>query len=122
MRSAVAETGATFTSMGSFSIEAARRAMACGIVAEKNRFCRLAGSACTIFWMSRMKPRSSMRSASSSTKVLTSASVMARWFMRSSRRPGVATTMSTPCPMARICRPIGTPPKTSVEVSRRKRP
>ena len=119
MRSAVDDTGATATSTGLLSRVDASLAMAGGMVAEKNRLWRFFGSRLTIFWMSRMKPRSSMRSASSSTKTPTSSRVRARWFRRSMRRPGVATTMSTPGAQARICRPTGTPPKTSVVENRR---
>jgi len=50
----------------------------------------------TIFRMSLMKPMSSMRSASSSTRNSTCPS-SAVACTRSSRRPGVATMTSTPC-------------------------
>ena len=68
MRSAVVATGATATWAGSRSICAARSAMARGMVAENISVCRSAGSLATILRMSLMKPMSSMRSASSSTK------------------------------------------------------
>ena len=119
MRSAVADTGATATSTGFVSSAAASLAIAGGMVAEKKRLWRFLGSMPTMRWMSRMKPRSSIRSASSSTNTPTSSSVSARWLMRSSRRPGVATTMSTPRAQARIWRPIGTPPNTSAVENRR---
>ena len=45
--------------------------MSGGRVAEKNSDCRLAGRAAMIRRMSWMKPMSSMRSASSSTKIST---------------------------------------------------
>ena len=92
----------------------ARSAISRGIVAEKNSVWRLRGSLVTILRMSWMKPMSSMRSASSSTNTSTRSSVTARCCMRSSRRPGVATSTSTPWASVRIWRPIGTPPMASV--------
>ena len=61
--------------------------------------------------MSRMKPMSSMRSASSRMKICTSASDTARCSHRSSRRPGVATRMSQPWRALSICGFSDTPPK-----------
>ena len=45
--------------------------MSCGMVAENSSVCRSVGSFATILRMSWMKPMSSMRSASSSTKIST---------------------------------------------------
>ena len=45
---------------------------------------------------SGQKPMSSMRSASSSTRISTWERSQSRWLHRSSRRPGVATRTSTP--------------------------
>src|SRR6202022_3961651 len=68
MRSTVEATGVTATRAGPRSIASASSAMSFGIVAEKNSVCRLTGNFETIFRMSLMKPMSSMRSASSSTR------------------------------------------------------
>ena len=65
-------------------------------VAEKSSVWREEGVAATIFFMVGQKPMSSMRSASSSTRISTSRSFTSPRSMRSWRRPGVATRMSTP--------------------------
>ena len=70
--------------------------MAGGMVAENSSVWRSLRQAATIFRTSRMKPMSSMRSASSSTRIETLSSLIWRWVQRSSRRPGVAIRMSTP--------------------------
>ena len=57
-----------------------------------------------------MKPMSSMRSASSSTTVLTAFSTTVRRFIWSLRRPGVATTIWGLRFRALICLPMGWPP------------
>src|SRR5664279_4555791 len=77
------------------------------MVAEKNSVCRSLRSMATIRLMSWIKPMSSMRSASSSTSTSTWSRRSARWFTRSIRRPGVATSTSTPCASERICLLIG---------------
>ena len=59
-----------------------------GMVAEKNSVCRLTGMAATMRRTSWMKPMSSMRSASSSTRCVTPSRRTWPWFIRSSRRPG----------------------------------
>ena len=59
---------------------------------------------------------SSMRSASSSTSTSTSSSMQAPWLMRSSRRPGVATSTSHPRASALFCGPYETPPTTVTAV------
>ena len=69
--------------------------------------------------MSGMKPMSSMRSASSSTKISTCRESTFFCCMWSSRRPGVATRMSTPRRRASICGLMLTPPKTTGERQRR---
>ncbi len=55
-----------------------------------------------------------MWSASSSTVISTASSVTKPCFMRSSRRPGQATTMSTPARSASTWRFWLTPPKIVV--------
>ena len=54
-----------------------------------------------------------MRSASSSTKVLTLSSLIALLEIKSSNRPGVATKISVPPRNASICVFADTPPKTA---------
>jgi len=71
-----------------------------GIVAEKNRVCLRMGTLATILRISFMKPMSSIRSASSSTRISTLCSRISRWFIMSKSLPGVATNMSTPPFMA----------------------
>ena len=70
--------------------------MVFGMVAEKNRVWRSFGSMVTMRFSAWMKPRSSIWSASSRTRISTSRRLRARRSMRSSRRPGVATRTSTP--------------------------
>ena len=92
--------------------------MSGGMVAEKNRFCRLRGSSRTMRRIGLTKPRSSIWSTSSRTRNSTAlrwATRASRW---SSRRPGVATSTSRPLASARICAPCGTPPKTTAIVER----
>ena len=66
------------------------------------------------------KPRSAMWSASSSTVISTASSETWPWPMRSSSRPGQATTTSTPRRSAETCGPWPTPPKTVREVRPRR--
>mmetsp|Transcript_65645 Transcript_65645/g.161624 ORF Transcript_65645/g.161624 Transcript_65645/m.161624 type:complete len:204 (-) Transcript_65645:93-704(-) len=62
--------------------------------------------------MSFSKPRSSMRSASSSTRYDTLDTLQTFSCIRSSRRPGVATSTCTPFLSAARCSCLGTPPNT----------
>ena len=86
------------------------------MVAENNSVWRLDGVASTMRRTEGRKPMSSMRSASSSTRICTWERSTAFWFMRSMRRPGVAMSTSTPLdtPRARrlIWGSIFTPPTT----------
>ena len=66
------------------------------------------------------KPRSAMWSASSMTVTSTASSETWPWPMRSSSRPGQATTTSTPRRIAETCGPWPTPPKTVREVRPRR--
>ncbi len=59
---------------------------------------------------------SSMRSASSSTRISSAASFAYGWVKWSSRRPGVATMTSTPLRKACSCGPMPTPPNTGAAV------
>ena len=86
-------------------------------VAEKSRFWRLplGGSRARILRMSRMKPMSSMRSASSRTRISMPERSRVRWLMWSSRRPGQATRMSTPRFRAAIWGFMPTPPNMDMD-------
>ena len=72
-------------------------------VAENSRFWRCGGRRSRILRMSRMKPMSSIRSASSRTRTSTCDRSIVRWPAWSSRRPGVATTIAGPARRARTC-------------------
>ncbi|SLB29586.1 Uncharacterised protein [Mycobacteroides abscessus subsp. abscessus] len=65
-------------------------------VAEKRRRCPSCGVDERMRVTTGRKPRSAMWSASSSTVISTASRLTNFCFMRSSRRPGQATTMSTP--------------------------
>ena len=71
--STVVATGVTATCTGSVSSEPASSAIVFGMVAEKNSVCRFAGTSFTIFLSGTMKPRSSIWSASSTTRISTRA-------------------------------------------------
>ena len=61
----------------------------------------------TIHFSAWMKPRSSIWSASSRTRISTASRLIARWSTRSTRRPGVATRMSSAarhCPLVLVDR------------------
>ncbi len=74
---------------GSFRNWSASSRIALGMVAEKNRVWRCAGTICTILRSAWMKPRSSIWSASSRTRISSVARLTKRCSIRSSRRPGV---------------------------------
>ena len=93
------------TNSGSRNTHAARRSISGGNVAEKRRVCRSVEIFSTIRRTSGRKPMSSIRSTSSSTRILTVFKEVARCSIRSSRRPGVATRMSTPCLSSSRCFP-----------------
>ena len=62
-----------------------------------------------------MKPMSSMWSASSRTRNDTWRRSIWRCSIKSSKRPGVATKISTPCATALTCGPWPTPPNTTAQ-------
>ena len=64
--------------------------------------------------MSGRKPMSSMRSASSSTRIETWLNITVLFCTWSSSRPGVATRTSTPLRSSAICAFMSTPPYTTV--------
>ena len=88
-----------------------------GKVAENIMFTRCGGSSSMMRLRSGMKPMSSMRSASSSTSVFTWFSISVLFCTWSSRRPGVATRISTPALRMGICVLMLTPPNTTSERS-----
>ncbi|CAB3891742.1 hypothetical protein LMG1860_04880 [Achromobacter denitrificans] len=109
--------GVTDTSPGLFSTPRARVRISSENVAENSRFWRCLGRSARILRMSRMKPMSSMRSASSSTRISTPERSTVFWPQWSSRRPGVATRMSSGLRSAEIWGLILTPPNITMDVS-----
>ena len=101
--SAVSPLWAISTNAGSCSSLPTLFLMDASMVAENSSVWREAGVAPMIFFMAGQKPMSSMRSASSSTSTSTSPRRTAPCSMRSTRRPGVAMRMSTPCLSLLIC-------------------
>ena len=85
-------------------------------VAEKSRRWPRDGVAFRMRVTVGRKPRSAMWSASSSTVISTRSRCTMPCFMRSSRRPGHATMMSTPACSAVTWRLCATPPKMVVVV------
>ncbi len=86
----------TVISFGFCRNASARRLISGPIVAEKNSVCRFFGSSETIRSTSGMKPMSSIRSASSITRMRVSVSRIVPRSNMSISRPGVAIRTSTP--------------------------
>ncbi len=101
IRSTVISSGLTSTVTAFLRNEFARLAIVVGMVALKSRFCRFLGRSLSTFSISRIKPMSSIRSASSRTK--NSTCVMSIWPcpIKSNNRPGVAIRTSSPFCKAR---------------------
>ena len=93
------------------------RVISGGMVAEKNRVWRFGGVSLKMRSMSGMKPMSSIRSASSTTISSTPFSIILPRSNRSSRRPGVAISTSTPLFSAATWSPIDTPPISRTQLS-----
>ncbi len=110
--SAVSPLAAICTMAGSFSIASTWESTPASMVAENSSVWRVAGVASTMRRTEGRKPMSSMRSASSSTRICTWERSTAFWFMRSMRRPGVAMSTSTPRASRSIWGSIFTPPTT----------
>ena len=108
--SAAALRAATCTSAGSRSSVLIRLRISSGKVAENSRFCRCTGRSAMMRLMSGRNPMSSMRSASSSTRIETWLNMTVLFCTWSSRRPGVATRTSTPLRSCSICAFMSTPP------------
>ncbi|MCY1434207.1 hypothetical protein D9M71_502610 [compost metagenome] len=121
MRSTVVFGGVTSMRSGSCSSLLARSTMSFEKVAENSRFWRLGGSLARTFFTSWMKPMSSIRSASSSTRISTWERSTLPWPARSSRRPGQATSRSTPLDRACTWGFMPTPPKMQALTSFRSR-
>ncbi|OUE30563.1 hypothetical protein BFL35_09520 [Clavibacter michiganensis] len=81
-----------------------------GMVAENSIVWRTAGVCAKSFSMSERNPRSSILSASSSTISRTFESDSRRWPTRSSRRPGVPTTICAPALSCSIWPSYALPP------------
>jgi len=99
-------------------------AMDRGMVAENSRVAAGPGNSFTMRFRAWMKPRSSMRSASSRTEPERSTGRATLVSIRSSRRPGVATRISTPRAQFLPLRPDRDPaelPPPSTVASRRRR-
>ena len=94
-----------------------RRRISGPMVAEKNSVCRVRGSSATMRSTSGMNPMSSMRSASSITRILASVSRIEPRSNMSSRRPGVAISTSTPRISASFWSDMLSPPMISACVS-----
>ncbi len=119
MRCTVVLLGVTWMDCGLRSRPLARSRISSLKVAENSRLCLSLGTRASTFLTSWMKPMSSMRSASSSTRTSTVDRSMKPCCCRSSRRPGVATRMSTPFLMRSIWGFMPTPPKMTVELMSR---
>ena len=86
----------TVISFGFCRNASARRRISGAMVALKNSVCRVLGRNPTIFSTSGMNPMSSIRSASSITRILVSVNNSPPRSNRSISRPGVAISTSTP--------------------------
>ena len=95
---------------GSVSNVAASSRISSEKVAENSRLWRCAGMRARMRRMSRMKPMSSIRSASSRTRISTERRSIVPCPAWSSSRPGVATTISGPARRARTWGSNPTPP------------
>ena len=115
MRCTVVLRGVTCTLCGFFRRLLARSRISSLKVAENSRLCLSRGTRASTFFTSWMKPMSSMRSASSSTRISIWLRSSSPCCCRSSRRPGVATSTSTPFLTLVICGFMPTPPKITVE-------
>ena len=104
--------GLTSITFGSFMVERASCSICSDMVAENSSVCRLAGSRLSTLRIAGKNPMSSMRSASSSTSTSIIDRSIAPRSVRSSKRPGVATTIATPRRRSAICALMFAPPMT----------
>ena len=110
MFSAVVAARETSTRTGLWRNVSTRRVISGGIVAEKNSVWRVKGTSLQMRSMSGMKPISSMRSASSMTRISMAFRSRPPRSVKSSRRPGVAITTSAPRAILTSWSPNETPP------------
>ncbi len=89
------------------------------MVAEKSSVCLFLGRKEKICLISGMKPISSIRSASSTTNILTSLSIIFPFAIWSRSRPGVAMRTSIPLSSFCSCFEAPTPPMRRAEVNSR---
>ena len=122
IRSTVVEGGAISTFAGSRSKLSASAVIDLGMVAENRRVWRSVGTVATICAIGLAKPMSSIWSASSSTSASSVDRSHSPCSIRSSKRPGVATMMSTPASSAFTWWNALTPPKIVVTRGFRSRP
>jgi len=94
---------------GSFIMRSASVIIRLAKVAENIKVCLRLAAKSLIASRSSEKPKSSIRSASSTIKASTLSSLIWRRFTKSSKRPGVATTTCAPF-NCWICLPKGIPP------------
>ena len=114
MTSTGEDTGAAATFTGSWRRVSTRSKISGGRVAEKNMVCFFWGRRRMTFRTSWIKPMSSIRSASSSTKISKADRSIKPCPIRSFSRPGQAIRMSTPFFSASTCGACPTPPKMTV--------
>ena len=122
MRSTVLLTGSTFTVTGFFRMLLASCSISLGMVALNSRFWRWAGRWRMTFFTSFTKPMSSIRSASSSTKISSRLRSTWPWPIRSFNRPGQAVSTSAPRRSASTWGCWPTPPNTTQWLTFRYRP
>ena len=116
MTSTGVDTGAAAARTGSWRRVSTRSMISGGRVAEKNMVCFFWGRSLITRRTSWMKPMSSIRSASSRTKISTPDRSSRPWPDRSSSRPGVAVRMSTPRFSCSTWGVWPTPPKITASV------
>mmetsp|Transcript_65924 Transcript_65924/g.129703 ORF Transcript_65924/g.129703 Transcript_65924/m.129703 type:complete len:246 (-) Transcript_65924:132-869(-) len=98
------------TLKGWYKISAAKFRTSRGQVAVKNNVCRCLGNLAMILRICGSKPMSSIRSASSKTKVLTASRATCPPSRKSFKRPGQATMRCTPSLYLNIWSRFGAPP------------
>ena len=122
MISTVDETGVTSTLAGLWRSLSVSAWISAGMVAEKSKVCFLTGSNEIIFLTSWINPISSIRSASSRTKISTWAKSTKPCPTKSLSRPGVATSMSIPRRSSSIWGFAETPPKMTAHLTEVREP
>ena len=126
----LAAVDSTSIRTGSRNSVSAKACTSLGNVAEKNKLWRFSGSKAKIAASSSVKPPvrtappavgeppiSSSLSASSNTSICTEPNFSALCATKSSKRPGVATTMSAPPRKFIICGLMETPPNSTATLS-----